>query len=384
MWRDKLYLNAMPFWIAAAFLTLLACLPVLLPLARRRASAPADADFDLAVYRDQLAELERDAARGAISETEAAEARAEIGRRILKASASAQKKSGPGFSRAGRVVASVAVLAVPLASWGIYAATGSPHLPGQPLAARMQGNPAENTVFELVARAERHLAANPDDGRGWEVIAPIYERIGRHRDAVAAYGNAIRLLGSTAAREIAQGEAMVSAAGGAIGAEARAAFERALALEPRNPKARFLHAAALAHAGDNAGAAAAFRALLGDLPDASPWRPTVAQAVSDLEAAPERGPTAEEVEAAGLISDKDRATMIGDMVEGLDRRLRENPQDKEGWQRLVRSYVVLDRAQDAADALARGIAALGHDSEAAAQLQAFAATLGVTKKEQTP
>src|SRR5690606_1100292 len=128
-----------------------------------------------------------------------------------------------------------------------------------------------------------------------------------------------------------------------------------LALEPRNPKARFLNAAALAHAGDDAEAAAAFRALLDDLPDGSPWRPAIAQAVADLEGRPERGPSAEEVEAAGLISDNERATMIGDMVEGLDRRLRENPQDPEGWQRLVRSYVVLDRAQDAADALTRGV-----------------------------
>lgn len=376
------YLMDMPFWIAAAFLTLLACLPVLLPLARRRAPAPADADFDLAVYRDQLAELERDVARGAISETEAAEARAEIGRRILKASAPARKEDGPGFSRAGRLIASIAVLAVPLTSWGIYTAIGSPNLPAQPLAARLQANPAENTVFELVARAERHLAANPEDGRGWEVIAPIYDRIGRPQDAAAAYGNAIRLLGSTAAREIARGEAIASAAGGAIDAEARAAFERALALEPKNPKARFLHAAALAHDNRPQEAVAAFQALLADLPEASPWRPTIAKAISDLDVTSGRGPTAEDVEAAGLISDNERAAMIGDMVDSLDRRLRENPQDPEGWQRLVHSYVVLERADEAADALARGIAALGRESEAATRLQSLAASLGVKEKAQ--
>lgn len=369
---------AMPFWIAAALLTFLACLPVLLPLARRGRAVSDDAAFDLAVYRDQLAELERDTARGAISATEAAEARAEIGRRILKTSARSEPQRGQGFARGGRIVASVAVLAIPLTSWGIYAATGSPDLPAQPLSARLERSPAENTVMELVARAERHLAANPQDGRGWEVIAPIYQRIGRHADAVAAHENAMKLLGATATREIALGEAIVEANGGSITAEARAAFERALALEPKNPTARFLAAAALAHAGDNAGAVAAFRALLDDLPDASPWKPTIAQAISDL-AAP--GPTAEAVEAAGLISDKERAAMIGDMVEGLDRRLRENPDDAEGWQRLVRSYVVLDRAEDAADALKRGIEALGTASVAAAELQAFAASLGVQAKE---
>lgn len=377
----------MPFWIAAAFLTLLACLPLLLPLARRNAAPTDDSGFDVAVYRDQLAELDRDAARGAISETEAAEARAEIGRRILKASApteleAARKPRAQGFSRLGRLVASAAVLAVPLASWGIYAAIGSPSLPAQPLSARLEKNPAENTVFELIARAERHLEANPGDGRGWEVIAPIYQRIGRYQDAAAAYGNAIRLTGSTASREIGLGEALTAASGGAILPEAGAAFARALALEPRNPKARFLAAAALAHEGRRAEAAVAFRALLDDLPEGSPWRPTVAGAVSDLEGRPEPGPTAEDVEAAGLISDKDRAGMIGEMVTGLDERLRRNPDDPEGWQRLVRSYAVLNRADDAADALARGIAALGEESEAAAGLRQLAASLGVNAKEQ--
>jgi len=370
----------MPFWIAAALLTLLACLPLLLPLARRGALSD-DSGFDLAVYRDQLAELDRDVARGAISETEAAEARAEIGRRILKASTDTQKPRGQGFSRAGRLVASAAVLAVPLASWGIYAATGSPNLPAQPLSARLEKNPAENTVLELIARAERHLEANPEDGRGWEVIAPIYQRIGRYEDAATAYGNAIRLTGSTAAREIGLGEALTAASGGAILPEAKAAFERGLALEPKNPKARFLAAAALAHEGRNAEAAGAFRALLDDLPEASPWRATVAGAVADLEARQEPGPTAAEVEAAGLISDKERAAMIGEMVAGLDERLRLNPDDAEGWQRLVRSYAVMGRADDAADALARGVAALGEDSEAAAGLRQFAASLGVDAKE---
>lgn len=380
----------MPFWIAAALLTFLACLSVLLPLARRgKAAGSDDAAFDLAVYRDQLAELERDAARGAISGTEAAEARAEIGRRILKASAAAQTRQGEragqnsrgGFSRAGRIVASLAVLAIPLTSWGIYSATGSPSLPAQPLNARLERSPAESSIMELVARAELHLAANPEDGRGWEVIAPIYYRIGRSQDAVAAYQNTIRLLGSTAAREIALGEAVAAASGGSITAEARAAFGRALTLEPKNPKARFLAAAALAHQGRNAEAVAAFRMLLDDLPDASPWKPTIARAISDLDAPAAPGPTTDEADAAGLISDKERAEMIGDMVEGLDRRLRDNPDDPEGWQRLVRSYVVLDRAGDAADALKRGVAALGATSPAAVELQAFAVSLGLQAKE---
>ncbi|KAB2868280.1 MAG: tetratricopeptide repeat protein, partial [Bauldia sp.] len=183
------------------------------------------------------------------------------------------------------------------------------------------------------------------------------------------------------AAQLAHGEALTAAAGGAITPEAKAAFDRALTLEPKNLRARFLMAAALAQEGSRDEAVAAFSAILVDLPEASPWRPTITQALADLGGTPPPGPTAEEIDAAGLISDKDRAEMIGEMVSGLDRRLRENPDDPEGWQRLVRSYVVLERPDEAADALARGIDALGRGSEAAAELQAFAAGLGVEAKE---
>src|SRR5690606_26599133 len=168
----------MAFWIVAALLTFVACLAVLMPMLARQEPAATDADFDLEVYQDQLAELERDAARGALDAAAAQEARAESGRRILKLAGAgvAQARS----TRAGRVVATIAVLAVPLASWGIYAATGSPHLPSQPLQARLDKDPADSTVDELVAKAEAHLAANPQDGRGWDVLAPIYHRMGRY------------------------------------------------------------------------------------------------------------------------------------------------------------------------------------------------------------
>lgn len=371
----------MLFWILAALLTLGACLAVLLPASRARRAIPADSAFDLAVYRDQLAELERDVARGVIGKEEAEQARAEIGRRILRLAGDGTDAPRSTPSRFARVVATLAVLSVPLASWGIYAATGSPHLPAQPLAARLDKAPASSSVEELVARAEAHLRNEPGDGRGWEVLAPIYHRMGRPHEAVTAYRNAIRLLGATAQREIGLGEALMAAAGGTITTDSQEAFERALALEPGNPRARFLLAAAFAQEGLYGEAAEVLSSLQRDLPADSPWRQPVAQALAELGAPSTPGPTDEDIEAAGLISDKERAEMIDEMVAGLDRRLREEPGDAEGWQRLVRSYAVLGRQDEAVDALARGVAALGTDSEAAARLEAFAAANGVTLKE---
>ena len=191
----------MLFWVIAALLTLGASLTVLLPLARRSTAGAADGVHDLEVYRDQLAELDRDAARGLIQPAEAGEARAEIARRILKADKAASSAAVRANGRSARAIGMAAVLAVPLVSWGIYAAIGSPDLPSQPLAARLEKNPADSTVDELVAQAEAHLVANPDDGRGWDVLAPIYSRLGRYGEAVTAYRNAIRLDGASGARE---------------------------------------------------------------------------------------------------------------------------------------------------------------------------------------
>lgn len=374
----------MSFWIVAAFLTLLTCIALLVPLARRQGDAADDASSDLAVYQDQFAELDRDLARGAINALEAAEARAEIGRRILKSAGKSDKSGGSvraPAGQAGRIIATLAILAVPLASWGIYTAIGSPHLPAQPLSARLSGNPAENTVQELIARAERHLAENPEDGRGWEVVAPIYQRLGNYERASIAWQQAIRLLGSTAAREIAHGEAIASVANGAITQEARAAFDRALALEPQNIKARFLLGAALVQEGHNDEAIAALRAILPDVPAGSPWQETIEKAILDLENGQQAGSS--DAASGGLNLDEEQAVMIGEMVAGLDRRLRDEPDDAAGWQQLVRSYVVLRKPDQAADALARGIAALGGESEAATGLRQFASSLGVEMPDET-
>jgi cytochrome c-type biogenesis protein CcmH len=377
----------MLFWVIAALLTLGASLAVLLPLAGRTVVRAADGAHDLEVYRDQLAELDRDAARGLIQPADAGEARAEIARRILKAdktAAAAKTENG----RSARALGMAAVLAVPLASWGIYAAIGSPDLPSQPLAARLEKNPAEATVDELIARAEAHLAANPDDGRGWDVLAPIYSRLGRYGEAVTAYRNAIRLDGASGTRESGLGEALAGAAGGMVTAEAQAAFSRALELEPGQPKASFFLASALAQEGKVAEALSAWQAMMIALPADSPWRNAVAQAeqgansrlaAAGNEAAP--GPTEDEIDAAANMSAEGRSAMIEQMVAGLDERLRQNPGDVEGWQRLVRSYHVLGRPDEARDALKRGMEALGEDSAEGKKLTEFSGSIGLTAAE---
>jgi cytochrome c-type biogenesis protein CcmH len=375
------------FWIVAALLTLGASLAILSPMLRSGEAAAAAGAYDIEVYRDQLAELDRDADRGLIRPTEAEEARAEIGRRILRAGRSRNSARRTGGGRSGRLLASAAVLAVPLVSWSLYGVLGSPDLPSEPLAARLAKNPADS-MDELVARAERHLASVPSDVRGWDVLAPIYVRMSRFADAANAYRTAIRLGGSNAAREAGLGEALAAEQGGMISADAAAAFEKALAIDPKDAKARFFLATAQAQHGKTDEAAGNWRAMLNDLPPDSPWRSAVEQALAALAdgssappASGTSGPTRDQVAAADSMSAGDRAAMIEGMVARLDDELRKNPTDPEGWRRLVRSYVVLGRKTEAQDALKRGVAALGADSAAARELDRFAASLGLAPTE---
>jgi cytochrome c-type biogenesis protein CcmH len=129
--------------------------------------------------------------------------------------------------------------------------------------------------------------------------------------------------------------------------------------------------------------------MLAGLPAESQWRVAVEQAIAQAQtqmaaAAGPRvapGPDQAQVDAAADMSDADRNAMIETMVSSLDEKLRENPKDPEGWSRLVRSYVVLGKADAAREALKRGVAALGEGSDDAKRLVALSAMLGLTATE---
>src|SRR5215831_16474696 len=144
---------------------------VIWPLARARTSqSPAS---DLAVYRDQLEEIERDRADGRIGHDEFEAARVEVSRRLLGAAAATAAQAAP---RNGRRIAALAsaVVVVPLIAGSLYHVLGSPELPGEPSASRETGDGQANSIAAMIAQIEAHLETEPKDGRGWEVIAPVY------------------------------------------------------------------------------------------------------------------------------------------------------------------------------------------------------------------
>jgi cytochrome c-type biogenesis protein CcmH len=211
----------------------------------------------------------------------------------------------------------------------------------------------------------------------------------RFADAANAYRTAISLAGSTASREAGLGEALAAEGGGMVSADAQAAFEKAVTLDPKNAKARFFLAMAEAQDGKDEEAAKRWHAMLDDLPPGSPWRGASEQALAALDqqagtnvaTGPMPGPSAGQVAAARSMAPADRTAMIEGMVARLDGELRKNPGNAEGWQRLVRSYMVLGKKAEAEDARKRGVAALGPGSPSAKKLDSLAASLGLARTE---
>jgi cytochrome c-type biogenesis protein CcmH len=404
----------MTLWLLLAFMTAVAVAAILWPLARR--PKPVAAGNDVAVYRDQLEEIERDRANGAIGAPEAEAARIEVSRRLLAAADAAAAESAATQPAGYRRLAGIlALILVPIGASALYLQLGSPELPGRPLSERLasvhagvpmrgnaQGNPQGNSQGQsleaLIARVEAYLEKNPDDGRGWEVIAPVYMRSGNYEAAAKTRGHALRLLGSTAEREADFGETMVAAANGVVTAEAHAAFDRAIKLDAKNVSARFYLGLAAEQDGRKPDAVAAWTALLADATPEADWTEFVRRSIaraegrSEDEAAksePQRSTTADVAKALGMAPEAPAAAapapqakageddMIRGMVSRLADRLKQDGSDVDGWIRLVRSYVVLGDADKARAAITDARAALGQDSEKLRRLDDGVKELGL-------
>ncbi|WP_052161682.1 c-type cytochrome biogenesis protein CcmI [Hoeflea sp. BAL378] len=376
----------MLFWVIAAIMTAAATLALLGPVARaRRSAAEAPESHDVEVYRDQLAEIDRDLADGLVDSAQAEVARTEISRRLLTAArkieAADADSAAADNSRLRRAAVVAVALFMPVAAVTAYVELGRPDLPQLPLSARLQAEPQSTDISMLIAKAEQHLAENPNDGRGWDVLGPIYMRIGRFEDAAAAFQRAISILGPSPSRQAGLGEALFSAAGGIVTEEASLAFQTARELDSTDPRPRFYLAIALAQSGKTSEARAAFAGMLESAPEGAPWIPAVQSQIAALQTDPSvdapRNPSATDIAAAQNMSPEDRQAMIGSMIESLAAKLAEKPDNIEGWLRLVRSYVVSGSRDKAQVALDRAFAVFTPSGAENRALNALANELGL-------
>lgn len=337
-------------WLALGAMTALAAVLLIAPLARRSRAAARRADYDREIYRDQLAELERDKARGLIGEAEAEAARTEIARRLLATADQPESGSARAGSRA--MLAALAV-AAPAAALVLYLLLGAPQL------ATRDASAPQTDMASLVARLAERMRERPGDQPGWALLGRSYRSLERFDAAAEALGRASALAPNDAGLAAEFGEMLAFAADGRVGKEARDAFEAALRVDAKEPRARYYLGLGDAQDGDARGAMERWLALEADSPPDAPWRAMLSARIQELAA--ELGITRE-----------NRDQMIRGMVENLAARLAQQPDDPDGWLRLARSYLVLGEPAKARDALAH-LQRLRPDDP---QAKALAAELG--------
>ena len=265
--------------------------------------------------------------------------------------------------RAGRgrwLLAGAVVLFVMAIGGGTYLLLGRPEL-----ALRASRGPDTQDIGSLVAPLVEHLHKAPNDARGWTMLGRLYLTIEDPQDAAKALGRAIELsrASKTESAELysAYGEAIVRLSAGAVPMEAEVAFARALQLDPKDQAACYFLGFAYAARGQNTKAIALWQSLLKDAPANASYRQELIDRIAALSA------------SSGGTPD------IGAMVAGLAARLKTQPDDAQGWQRLVRAYAVLGDNAKATTALKDARAAMAKNPDALAALNAEAKELKLEK-----
>ena len=350
----------MIFWVSAAALALLTMLAFLWPLLRRNEGAMDRADGAIAIFRDQLGEVDRDAERGIISGLEAEAARTEIKRRMIAADKGRGPVDSGGLS--GRKLLIACALLTPLAGAALYTQLGAPTVPSIPFAERAAEQTEAQNLNKLTTQLRTKLESEPDGGetRGWELLATTYGNMGRYGDAAYAYSRIVERDGATSATWSQYAEALISAENGTVTKTAEEAIARSIALDPLNPAGTYYNAVAMGQAGQTEQARQSLLDRLALETAPAPWMPFYLREINrlgdllglepatlpDFPDAP-RGPSAADVDAASEMSAEDRQEFVRTMVGNLAERMKDEPDNLQGWLQLARAYGVLGEDDNA-------------------------------------
>ena len=367
------------FWAVAGALAVAVAGILISALRRGRGLEPA-ATQDLQVYKDQLAEVERDLARGTIGAAEALRVRTEVGRRVLEADRAL--RSGPVAGGGVPLVMPVAVVVMLIAGAGVgYWVMGAPGYPDLPLDRRLALSdarlanrmsqaeavaaapkaPAPTDIapdfLDLMVKLRAAMAERPGDVRGLELLSRNEAALGNFAAAEAAQRQLIAAKAGavTAADHAALAEIMIVAAGGYVSPEAEAELVAALMIDPRNPTARYYSGVLFADVGRFDRTFALWQPLLDEGPADAPWIAPIRAGIEEVAMRAGvnytlpavTGPSAADVSAAADMTPEARKTMIEGMVAQLSDRLATEGGTVEDWNRLIRSLTVLERRAEA-------------------------------------
>lgn len=412
----------MIFWLIACALAVLVTLVFVLALRKGQAIAEDNAQYDIRVYKDQLSEVEKDLARGILSEEDAERTRLEISRRILEADRAASERVSAGRgSRTGTIVGVVICAAIVVGgSVAIYARYGAPGYPDMPLSARIAaadevratrptqaeaeeqlpvGAPAPEASEEfltLLEQLRRVVDERPNDPQGLALLARNEAAMGNFKDAYAAQSRLIALKGDEATpSDFADlADMMILAAGGYISPEAEAALNAALERQPRNGVARYYMGLLQAQVGRFDLAFQTWRGLLEESTPNAPWIPAIRQGLPELafragvnyelpalvaQTPALRGPDAAAIEAAGDMSAEDRQAFIRNMVEQLNDRLASEGGNAQEWAQLIGALSTLGESERAQAIYAEALNVFAEDAASLSLIRSAGASAGLSE-----
>lgn len=402
------------FWLVLVLAAALVALTIAIALRRQ----PGGADAAVAIYRDQLTEIDRDRDRGVLSPDEAERVRAEVARRLIEADRAqgslAPERAGPG--RWATLAVAALLLVIPL---GLYAWIGLPEAPDLPLqmrykmAADMRANrpsqaegearwgtpwvapkDADPSYLALVEKLREAVKTRADETEGWVLLARHEAALGNYKAAAEAQGRLLTLKGDAApASDFAEyGTLMVQAAGGYVSPEADEAFTRALKLDPKEPEARYFMGLMFAQTLRPDLAFRLWRPLLDEGPADAPWNAAIRQMIPTVAAeagvryappppmmAGAPGPSAADVEAAGQMSAADRQEMIRGMVDRLGERLANEGGPATDWARLITALGVLGQTDRAKAILAEAETTFAKDAQGLEAIRAAGRQAGIAE-----
>jgi len=408
----------MGFWMLAGLLSLLIGAALVLAAWRRRDAGDPAAAYDLQIYRDQLREIDKDLARGVLTEDEAERTRTEVSRRILEADRALQTGGeGAHAARPQRLVLLTLTAVVIACTFGLYLVIGAPGYPDLPIETRIslieqqraeRPSQAEAEAMtpqqtredpdprraELVQELRETMAEHPDEPEGLRLLAFEESRIGNFAAARDAQAHLIEVLGDAATAEhvLTLAEINYMAAGGYISPETEALLNRVVSMDAGNLAARYYIGLMYAQQGRPDLGYPIWRNVLAESAPGDPWlRPirdqieiVAAMAGDDISLeelpqppveAPFAGPSLEDMEAAEDMAPEDRQAMIEGMVASLSERLANEGGTAEEWARLIRAYIVLGQPERARPVYEEALSAFANSDAALEIIRAAGETL---------
>jgi cytochrome c-type biogenesis protein CcmH len=271
------------FWVSAVLLAAGALLFVLPPLLRRSQAAPGATReaTNVAVYRDQMRELEADLAAGTLAQDRYDTARRELESRLLDDVR--VSGTGAGAAKPGRMAAVAAGIAIPLAAFLVYLAVGTPNaLLPRPAGGDGHGI-SQQQIEGMVGRLSARLKENPEDATGWAMLGRTYAVLGRFPEAASAYANAVKRAPPDAQLLADYADALAMTQDRRLQGEPERIIAQALQVDPRNVKALALAGTVAFEKKDFKGAIAHWRTILEVVPPDSDMADSIRDSIADAE-----------------------------------------------------------------------------------------------------